>query len=102
MGVVHPGILDFGPLFGAYISAPCRFWCFLVQPVSAFGSCDRRSGLRYEPEKVSSLRKDVDVERALAEKYQVVSIPTVLLLFKDGKLIDKRVGQPAGKIIRNY
>ncbi len=91
MGVVHPGILDFDRLlertsvllvdFGASWCSPSLLLDPVIEEVAA----------SYEPEKVTVAQVDVDVERALAEKYQVVSIPTVLL-FKDGKLIDKRVG----------
>lgn len=91
MGVVHPGILDFDRLleqtsvllvdFGASWCSPSLLLDPVIEEVAA---C-------YDHKNVTVAQVDVDVERALAEKYQVISIPTVLL-FKDGKLIDKRVG----------
>lgn len=37
------------------------------------------------------VKVDIDEERALAEKYRVESIPT-LMFFKDGKLVDQLIG----------
>lgn len=40
---------------------------------------------------VKVIKVDVDKHHALAKKYGVMSIPTIML-FKDGNLIEKRVG----------
>ena len=42
-------------------------------------------------DKIRIRKVDIDEERALAEKYRVESIPT-LMFFKDGKLVDQLIG----------
>lgn len=44
-------------------------------------------------QKVKIVKLDVDQEADLAQKYQVMSIPTVLV-FKNGKEIERKVGFP--------
>lgn len=41
--------------------------------------------------KVSIYKVDVDDDEKLARKFGILSIPT-LIIFKDGKLVDKKVG----------
>jgi len=90
MSIVHPSIMDFDQLlqkapvllvdFGANWCSPCLLLAPVIEHVAE----------KYEG-KVTVARVDVDVERALAEKYQIVSIPTVLI-FKEGQLLDKEIG----------
>jgi thioredoxin 1 len=42
-------------------------------------------------DKIRIRKVDIEEERALAEKYRVESIPT-LMFFKDGKLVDQLIG----------
>ena len=44
-----------------------------------------------EAEDVKIVKVNVDTEGVIAEKYNVMSIPT-LLLFKDGELVNKQIG----------
>ena len=44
-----------------------------------------------EHPEIKSCKVDVDAEPALASRFGVMSIPT-LIAFRDGKLIEKRVG----------
>lgn len=43
---------------------------------------------------------NVDQEPELASKYEIMSIPT-LLLFKDGELVDKMVGLQSKEVLKN-
>ena len=47
-------------------------------------------------DKLAVVKLDVDRNQATAAKYGVSSIPT-LLIFKDGKVVDKVVGNPGSK-----
>lgn len=42
-------------------------------------------------ENVSFYKIDIDKETALAEKYYIMSVPTIMF-FKDGKLLDQVIG----------
>lgn len=44
-------------------------------------------------DKVLIVKIDVDQNQELASQYQVMSIPTVII-FKDGKAVDKKIGFP--------
>lgn len=47
--------------------------------------------LKDERVDIKTVKIDVDQEEALAKKFGVMSIPTVIL-FKDGKILDKKIG----------
>ena len=48
--------------------------------------------------RVKVMAVDVDNEREIAEKYGIMSIPT-LLFFKDGKVVDQQVGAVSKSVI---
>ena len=51
--------------------------------------------------KVNIIKVDVDVEQQLAQKYNVMSIPT-LLLFKEGNVIGQVVGFQAKAMLEKF
>lgn len=50
---------------------------------------------------VKVIKVDVDKHHALAKKYGVMSIPTIIL-FKDGNLIEKRVGITSKDMLKKW
>lgn len=93
MSIVHPSITDFDQLLQKQSVVLVDFWangcgpCLLVEPMI------EELAAEYDG-KVTVARVDVDVERALAEKYNILTIPT-MLVFKNGQLLDKKVGAVA-------
>lgn len=50
--------------------------------------------------KAKFFKLDIDESRALAKKFMVMSVPTMILL-KDGNLVDRMVGYMAPEDIKN-
>lgn len=71
-----PVMLD----FSATWCGPCK----MVAPVVSELAADYMG-------KAKIAKLDIDESTAIAEKYQVMSVPT-LMYFKDGKVVDKIVG----------
>lgn len=67
------------------------FWASWCGPCRAQGSILERWAKNKTEDEVRIVKIDVDEEEELAAKYQVQSIPT-LILFKDGEIINKAVG----------
>lgn len=65
--------------FFAVWCAPCKMVSPLIEEIAA------------ERDDIKTGKVDVDQNMALAQQYQVMSIPT-LILFKDGKPVNKIVG----------
>jgi len=65
--------------FWANWCGPCKMMAPVLESVSE------------ELKEVNFVKIDVDQNGALADKYEILSIPT-LLIFKEGKLLDKLVG----------
>jgi thioredoxin len=73
------------------------FWAVWCGPCKALGPTIDQIAQEYAG-KVKVLKLDVQTEPAIASKYGVSSIPT-LLFFKDGEIVDRVVGlQPKGGI----
>ena len=71
------------------------FWASWCGPCKMLAPTIDQLGGQYEGKAVIG-KVDVDEEQALAMRYGVMSIPTVIF-FKDGREIDRKVGvQPAG------
>lgn len=67
--------------FWAAWCGPCRMQTPILEDLEA----------EYPAEQLKISKVNVDEEQALAAKYSVQSIPT-LLVFKDGELVDRLVG----------
>ena len=66
------------------------------------GPCKMQSAVLEELEgTVDIVKVDVDVHEDLAREYGVMSIPT-LLLFKDGAVVQKKVGFTSQEEIRSW
>lgn len=73
--------------FWAPWCGPCRMVVPLVEEIAA------------ENPDVKVVKINVDEEPALASRYQIMSIPT-LLVFRDGKVVNKALGaRPKGAIL---
>ncbi len=57
--------------------------------------------LKNERSEVKFVKIDVDENEDLAKQYGIMSIPS-LLLFKDGKLVDKKVGFMPKEVLSNW
>jgi len=66
---------------------PCRFLASVIEKLAG----------DYQG-KIAFGKLNVDDNPALAAKYQIMSIPT-LLIFKDGQLVDRKVGAMPRKIL---
>ncbi|VVB54093.1 Thiol-disulfide oxidoreductase ResA [uncultured archaeon] len=66
------------------------FWANWCGPCRALAPTIKTIATEYEG-KVTIGKLDVDEQPAIAEKYQVFSIPT-MILFQDGKEVDRIVG----------
>jgi len=66
------------------------FWAPWCGPCQAVTPVLNELAKEYD-NKVKVAKVNVDEESALAQKYNVVSIPT-LIVFKDGKEIERRIG----------
>lgn len=74
--------------FGAEWCPPCR----LLSPMIEKLAKDYKG-------KVKIGKLNVDENQAIAEKYQVMSIPT-LIFFKEGKVVDKLLGAQPEEVIK--
>jgi len=93
--VHHPSIADFDQLLKNTAVLLVDFEASWCSPCLLLAPVIEKFAVRYDG-RVTVARVDVDVERALAEKYQVVSIPTVLI-FKNGELLDTEIGAAPDK-----
>ena len=66
------------------------FWAGWCNPCKMLAPVVEKLAEQYEGKAVVG-KADVDEERALAMRYRVMSIPTVLI-FKDGKEVSRKVG----------
>jgi thioredoxin 1 len=66
------------------------FWAPWCEPCKLIRAEIRQAAETFA-EKVNVVKVDVDSLRSLAEKYEVMAVPT-LLLFKDGKPIKRLIG----------
>lgn len=66
------------------------FWATWCGPCRAIGPVIEELEQQYKG-KVTVGKINVDEEQALARKYKVMSIPTIML-FKNGEVVDKVVG----------
>jgi thioredoxin 1 len=76
--------------FSAEWCGPCKMIAPVLEQLS-----EELSG------KVEIIKVDVDVEQQLAQKYNVMSIPT-LLLFKDGNVIGQVVGFQSKAMLEKF
>ena len=66
------------------------FWATWCGPCKMQGALLEQKLVSAHPE-IEVLKVDVDAQPALAARFEVMSIPT-LLLYKDGELVDQVVG----------
>lgn len=75
--------------FYAVWCGPCKMMHPIIDEVSKNNSS------------LKIIKVDVDQHSDLAREYTVMSIPT-LILFKDGKLIEKNIGFTPKEVIENW
>jgi len=76
--------------FSAEWCPPCK----MIEPV--FAELEKEFADRVEFRKI-----DIDKERGEAEKFKVMSIPTLVIL-KDGQEVDRKVGALSKEILKNW
>jgi len=96
MGIIHPSTKDFDQLLQANEVVLVDFWATWCGPCLMLAPIIEEISKKYEGKAVVA-KVDVDVERALAEHYQIMSIPTVLV-FKKGELIGREIGAAAASV----
>ena len=90
MALVHFKQADFDAAVNAAPLAVVDFWADWCGPCKMLAPTVEKLAADYEG-KVLVGKVNVDEEPELARRFAVMSIPT-LIAFKDGKLIEKRVG----------
>ena len=90
MAVIHFNEQGFDKALSAGGLMMVDFWASWCGPCKMLAPTIDQLGGQYEGKAVIG-KVDVDEEQALAMRYGVMSIPTVIF-FKDGKEIDRKVG----------
>ena len=94
MSVLHLNESEFNEKVNSSPVAMVDFWATWCGPCKMLAPVIEDIGAKYDGKAVVA-KVDVDENQALAAKYGVMSIPTVIF-FKDGKEIGRKVGvQPA-------
>ena len=90
MAVKHLKTEEFQAAVSAADIAMVDFWASWCGPCKMLSPTIDQLGTQYEGKAIIG-KANVDDEQALAARYGVMSIPTVIF-FKDGKEIDRKVG----------
>lgn len=94
MSVLHINESEFNEKIPAAPIAMVDFWATWCGPCKMLAPVIEQMGQKYDG-KVTVAKVDIDENQALAAKYGVMSIPTVVF-FQNGKEIGRKVGvQPA-------
>ena len=94
MSVLHLNESEFNEKVNSSPVAMVDFWATWCGPCKMLAPVIEDIGAKYDGKAVVA-KVDVDENQALAAKYGVMRIPTVIF-FKDGKEIGRKVGvQPA-------
>lgn len=88
--IVHPNATEFDQLISGDKPVLVDFWAEWCMPCRMLGPVIEQIGDRYA-EKVAVAKINVDEQPELAARYNVQSIPTVLI-FDNGNLVDTQVG----------
>ncbi|MBC8527693.1 MAG: thioredoxin [Candidatus Cloacimonetes bacterium] len=67
------------------------FWAEWCMPCIVMGPLIEELANEVDKEKVTIAKCDVQTEQAIAQKFSIMSIPT-MLIFKDGKPMDQIIG----------
>ena len=76
------------------------FWATWCGPCNIIAPIVEEVSKEYE-DKVNFLKIDVDQNRELVSKYNIVSIPT-LVIFNKGEMIDQQIGMASKESIKAY
>ena len=76
------------------------FWAIWCGPCNTIAPIVEEVSKEYE-NKVNFLKVDVDQNRDLVSKYNIISIPT-LAIFHKGEMIDQQIGMASKESIKAY
>lgn len=89
--IIHLGSGNFNEeVDNSQIPVLIDFWAAWCSPCRAIAPILESLAVKYDSQ-IKVCKVNVDEESALASKFRIMSIPT-LLLFKNGKMIDKMIG----------
>lgn len=90
MGIVHPNENEFEQLLQDNSAVLVDFWAPWCGPCRMVGPIIEKLAAKYDGRAVVA-KVDIDEQSALAERYKILSIPTVIV-FKDGAPVKQEVG----------
>lgn len=88
--IVHPNVTEFDALLAGDKPVLVDFWAEWCMPCRMLAPLIEQVGDQYA-DRVTIAKINVDEEPGLAARYQIQSIPTVLI-FDKGNLVDMQVG----------
>ena len=77
-----------------------KFWASWCRPCSTMGPKFHKAAQTYKG-KVTFAQLNVDEQKQVSQRYQIRSLPT-MILFKKGKVINKTVGSLSQKQIETF
>lgn len=98
MEIIHGNESDFDSLIsnGLVLVDFYADWCGPCRMLAS-----QLEAIKDDRDDAKIVKINVDESRELAKKYGIMSIPA-LMLFKDGKLVDNKIGYMPKELIQNW